>query len=297
MSKNLRGSVILLVTAIIWGFAFVAQSEAMEKIGALTFQAARMLLAVAVLLPASLISHAIRKKSDSPAKKFLSRKTFHAGLICGVLLCAASALQQIGISYTTVGHAGFLTALYILIVPILGLFLGKRVPMRLWFCVVLAFAGLYLLCMTNEGFSMSKGDVLVTFSALIFSLHIMAVDKFAAELDGVKVSMIQMFTAGVISLVCAFVFEEPNLSDIIASWQPVTYAGVLSCGVAYTLQIIGQKYARPTVASIIMSLESVFAVIGGAMILSQIPSIYEAVGCALMFSATVISQLPGRKKC
>ena len=295
MKNNLRGSIILLITAIIWGFAFVAQSEGMEKIGPFTFQASRMLLAAAVLLPVSCVSHKLSKRKN-PDERFMDKKTLLAGIVCGVFLFAAAALQQIGIQYTSVGHAGFLTALYILIVPLLGLFSGKKVGVRLWLCIALALVGLYLLCMTGEGFSMSLGDILVTLCTLVFSFHILAVDKFAGGLDGVRVSMIQMLIAGVLSLICTFIFEEPSMAAILSSWLPIGYAGVLSCGAAYTMQIIGQKYASPTVASIIMSLESVFAVLGGALILLQIPSLFEALGCTLMFTATVISQLPEKAK-
>ena len=296
MSKNLRGSAILFLTAIIWGFAFVAQSEGMDKIGALTFQASRMLLASLVLLPTSLIMQNIREKSTGKKERFLDRKTVFVGMVCGFFLCGASALQQIGIAYTSVGHAGFLTALYILIVPVLGVFMGKLPSARIWLCIALALVGLYMLCMTEEGFSMSLGDVLVTLCALVFALHIIAVDRLAGALDGVKISFVQMTFAGVLSLIFALIFEEPNLGDIVASWRPIAYAGVLSCGVAYTLQIIGQKYTEPTVASIIMSLESVFAVLGGAIILKEKTTLPELAGCALMFAATVISQLPERKK-
>ncbi len=295
MKKNLRGGVILLLTAIIWGFAFVAQSEGMEKVGALTFQASRMLLASLVLLPTAFIFHKSREKKSGVKTAFLDKRTLIVGTVCGFFLFAASALQQIGIAYTSVGHAGFLTALYILIVPVLGLFTGKRVGARIWLCILLALAGLYLLCMTGEGFAMSTGDMLVTLCAFVFALHIIAVDKLAGSLDGVKVSFVQMSFAGLLSLVCAFIFEEPHFADIAASWVPIAYAGVLSCGVAYTLQIIGQKYTEPTVASIIMSLESVFAVLGGALLLSEIPTWWELAGCTLMFAATVISQIPSKK--
>ena len=296
MNKNFRGAAILLLTAIIWGFAFVAQSEGMEKIGALTFQASRMLLASLVLLPTSFIIHKMREKSTGKRERFLDKKTVLAGVACGFFLFGASALQQIGIAHTSVGHAGFLTALYILIVPVLGIFMGKKPSLRIWFCIALAIVGLYLLCMTGEGFSMSSGDVLVTLCAFVFALHIITVDKLAGALDGVKVSFVQMTFAGFVSLVLALIFEAPNVSDIAASWLPIGYAGVLSCGVAYTLQIIGQKYAEPTIASIVMSLESVFAMIGGVLLLSQVPTCYEIAGCVLMFAATVIAQLPERKK-
>ncbi len=296
MNKNLRGALILLLAAIIWGFAFVAQSVGMENVGAFTFQASRMLLASLVLLPTALISGKIREKATGKKEPFLDKKTLLASMACGLFLFGAASLQQIGIAYTTVGHASFLTALYLLIVPLLGIFTGKKVGARIWFCIVLALAGLYLLCMTGEGLSMSFGDVLATLCAFVFALHIITVDKLTGALDGVKVSFVQMTFAGLISLVCALIFEEPRIADIAAAWLPIAYAGVLSCGVAYTLQIVGQKYAEPTVASIVMSLESVFGALGGALLLLQIPSPYELAGCVLMFAATVISQLPARKK-
>ena len=295
MKKNLLGGLILLAAAIIWGFAFVAQSEGMDKIGPFTFQASRMLLASLVLLPTSFVFDNIRKKQTKKKEIFLNKKTVIVGMICGFFLFCAASLQQIGIAYTSVGHAGFLTALYILIVPVIGIFMGQKVRPSLWFCIALALAGLYLLCMTGEGFSMSAGDILVTLCAIVFSFHIISVDKLAANLDGIKVSFIQMTFAGLLSLICALIFEEPSISDIAVSWLPIAYAGILSCGVAYTLQIIGQKYAEPAVASIVMSLESVFAVLGGALILMEIPSFYEFCGCTLMFAATIISQLPSKK--
>jgi drug/metabolite transporter (DMT)-like permease len=293
--RNLMGGAILLLAAVIWGFAFVAQSEGMERIGAFTFQATRMLLAALVLLPTALIFDKIRAKNGVKCEKFIDKKTLFAGVVCGFFLFCAAGLQQVGILYTSVGHAGFLTAMYLLIVPVLGLFMGKKVGARIWICIILALVGLYLLCMTGEGFSMSLGDILVTLCAFVFACHIIAVDKLAGALDGVKVSMVQMAFAGLVSLVCAFIFEEPNVADIAASWLPIGYAGVLSCGVAYTLQIVGQKYAEPAVASIVMSLESVFAVLGGVLLLWQIPSLTELAGCALMFAATIISQLPSKK--
>jgi drug/metabolite transporter (DMT)-like permease len=296
MNKNLRGALILLLAAVIWGFAFVAQSLGMKNLGAFTFQASRMLLAALVLLPTALIFSKIREKATGKKEPFLDKKTLLAGMACGVFLFGAASLQQIGIAYTTVGHSSFLTALYLLIVPLLGVFTGKKVGARIWFCIVLAVAGLYLLCMTGEGFSMSFGDVLCALCAFVFALHIITVDKLAGGLDGVRVSFVQMAFAGLISLVCAFIFEEPNIADIAASWLPIAYAGVISCGVAYTLQIVGQKYAEPTVASIVMSLESVFGAIAGALILFEYLSLPELAGCALMFAATVISQLPEKKK-
>lgn len=295
MSNQLRGSLILLVASVIWGFAFVAQSEGMNSVGPLTFQASRMLLAFAFLLPVALVIHAVRKKRGiEPPHKFLSPKLIGSAAISGVFLFIASAFQQVGILYTSVGHAGFLTALYLLMIPILGMFWGKRVPLKLWICIALALVGLWFLCMTSEGFSMGLGDVLMIFAALFFSFQIMSVDLLSKEYDGVQYSAVQMLTAGLLSLICTFIFETPTLEGISAAAIPIAYAGLLSCGVAYTFQVIGQKHTHPTVASIIMSLEGVFAVLGGALLLSQMPSVYEFIGCGLMFAATIISQLGGK---
>ena len=193
MNKNLRGAAILLLAAIIWGFAFVAQSVGMENVGAFTFQASRMLLASLVLLPTALISGKIREKSTGKKEPFLDKKTLLAGRACGIFLFGAASLQQIGIAYTTVGHASFLTAMYLLIVPLLGIFTGKKVGARIWFCIALAIVGLYLLCMTGEGFSMSLGDVLSTLCAFVFALHIITVDKLATALRVVIHFIIVMF--------------------------------------------------------------------------------------------------------
>lgn len=301
MQKNIRGSIFLLATAIIWGFAFVAQSEGMENIGPLTFQASRMTLASLFLCPMALIWKKIRRrrvygeKGDIAEKKKNTKKLFLTGILCGVLLFFASAFQQTGIMYTGVGHAGFITALYILIVPIFELlFFKKKVPVKIWFCVAAALVGMYLLCMTEEGFHMSFGDALILICALLFSFHIIAVDRLARNFDGIEISAIQMSVAAFLSLISMFIFEKPAFSDIISSWAPIAYAGILSCGIAYTFQIIGQKYTSPTASAIIMSFESVFAVIGGAIILSERLSVAEIAGCIFMFAAIIVSELPAK---
>ena len=214
------------------------------------------------------------------------------GICCGVMLCIASNFQQFGISFTTVGKAGFITAMYILIVPILGLFMKKKVGIKVWLGVVLATIGLYMLCMTSESFSLSKGDFLVLICAGFFSLHILIIDYFSPKVDGVRMSCIQFFVCGVISTAIAFIFENPSFSAILSGWLPILYAGVLSCGVAYTLQIVGQKNMDPTVASLILSLESVFSVLAGWVILHQTLSVRELFGCVLMFLAIILAQLP-----
>ena len=298
MSKQLRGSMLLLVASIIWGFAFVAQSRGMESVGPFTFQAARMLLAFLVLFPASAVVRAVKKKRTLDVPRFFPPRLWASAALSGVFLFIASSFQQVGMLYTDVGHAGFLTALYLLIIPFLGLFFGRRVPLRLWLAVLLALAGLWSLCMTAEGFSMNKGDVLMLFSALFFSFQILSLDLLSKPFDGVQYTAVQMLTAGILSLVCALCFETPSIEGLMGAALPIAYAGVLSCGVAYTFQVLGQQHTHPTVASILMSLEGVFAVLGGALMLAQIPTLSELAGCVLMLAATLLSQIEikGRKR-
>ena len=208
----------------------------------------------------------------------------------------ASSLQQFGVSYTTAGKAGFITTLYVVIVPIISVLLRKRVRPIMWLCVVLGAVGLYLLCMTDDSFKLAFGDMLVLLCAVAFAVHIMVVDHFAAKLDGTKLSCIQFLTSGILGLVGMAIFESPDISAILDCWLPILYAGVLSCGLGYTFQVIAQKYAEPTVASLLMSLESVFAVISGAILLHETMSMRELTGCAVIFAAVIISQLPEKKK-
>jgi drug/metabolite transporter (DMT)-like permease len=217
------------------------------------------------------------------------------GLCCGVAIAVASILQQYGISMTTVGKAGFITALYIVIVPILGIFLHKKPRLILWVSVVLAISGLYFLCMTDS-FSFSSGDLLVMLCAFVFSIHILIIDHFSPKVDGVRMSCIQFFVAGILCGIPALILEHSQLSAVTAAWAPILYAGILSCGVAYTLQIVAQKNYDPTVASLILSLESVFSVLAGWVILHQSLSPKEILGCVLVFIAIILVQLPERKK-
>ncbi len=294
----LRQSLLLLLTATIWGVAFVAQSVGMDYVGPFTFNAVRSIIGGIVLLPCiAFLGKKSTKEDQATEQKKKDKKILYAGgIVWCVLLFVASNLQQIGISYTTVGKAGFITAMYIVLVPVLGIFLKKKAGLKIWCGVVLAVFGLYLLCMTDGSFSLQKGDTFVLLCAFVFSFHILAVDHFAPLVDGVKMSCIQFFTCGILSGVCMFLFEEPKLELILAAWLPILYAGALSCGVAYTLQIIGQKGMNPTVASLIMSMESVISVIAGWAILGQELSSRELFGCALMFGAIVLVQLPDKKK-
>ena len=297
---QMKNSLLLLLTSFIWGVAFVAQSVGGEAVGCFTFNGVRSLIGAFVLIPVIYFLDN-QKKKELGEEKFLeqkgdSKRLLLGGVCCGVMLCIASNFQQFGISFTTVGKAGFITAMYILIVPILGLFMKKKVGVKVWLGVVLATIGLYMLCMTSESFSLSKGDFLVLICAGFFSLHILIIDYFSPKVDGVRMSCIQFFVCGIISVIIAFIFESPSLSSILSGWLPILYAGVLSCGVAYTLQIVGQKNMDPTVASLILSLESVFSVLAGWLILNQTMTLREFSGCGLMFLAIILAQLPDRMK-
>lgn len=293
--KSLRSSAMLTLTALIWGVAFVAQSEGMNYVGAFTFNACRFIVGGLVLIPCIFF---LRKENGSqwaqlsPKEQARQRRTgIIGGVCCGLFICAASTLQQFGIAHTTVGKAGFITSLYIIIVPVLGLFLRKRVGLNIWVSVAIAAAGMYLLCIT-DGFSISRGDFLVFLCAIGFSLHILVIDYFSPKADGVVISCVQFFTAGIISSVFMFLFERPSWEAVAAAWAPVLYAGVMSCGVGYTLQVVAQKDVEPTVASLIMSLESVFSLLAGWVLLGQKMSPKELSGCVLVFGAIILAQVP-----
>ena len=287
--EQIKGSLLLFLAAIIWGVAFVAQSVGMDYVGPFTFNCVRTLIGGLVLIPCIVFLNRgkVKKKTDFTEKKRL----LLGGICCGVALTTGSTLQQFGIMYTTVGKAGFITAFYIIIVPILGLFLGKKCGLSVWISVVIALAGLYFLCIT-DGFSIGKGDIYVFLGAIAFSIHILVIDHFIQFNDGVKMSCIQFFVCGILCFVPMMLFEHPEISMILLAWKPILYAGVMSCGVAYTLQIVGQKNMNPTVASLILSLESVTSVIAGFLVLHQNLSHRELIGCGLMFVAIVLAQLP-----
>lgn len=294
-TSTLKNSLLLLLTATIWGVAFVAQSVSMDYIGGFTFNAIRNIIGAITLVPVILIFSKQDPAADqNPADRQKARKTLiTGGICCGILLCLSSNFQQFGIKYTTVGKAGFITACYIIIVPIIGIFLKKKCSPFIWIAVLLSLGGLYLLCIIpGEGFSIGKGDTLVLICAVLFSFHILTVDHFSPLVDGVKMSCIQFLVCGILSGIPALIFENPNITNILQAWMPILYAGILSCGVAYTLQIVGQKGMNPTVASLIMSLESCISVIAGWLILGQNLSSREIFGCVLMFGAIVLAQLP-----
>lgn len=293
--NRLKSNLMLLVCAMIWGSAFVAQSSGMEHIGPWTFNASRSLIGGVTLLALMPFLDQVRHVSEKE-KKSMDRKTLlTGGIACGIALCAASIFQQTGIQYTTVGKAGFLTALYTIAVPVLGMCIGRKTRALVWLCVGISVVGFYFLSMA-ESLSLSYGDGLVLAGSLLFAVHILIIDHFSPKTDGVRLSCIQFFTAGIISLVPMFLFETPSFSAIVSAAGPILYAGVLSSGAGYTLQIIGQKGADPSVASLILSLESVFSAIFGFLLLHQVLSLKELVGCALIFGAIILSQLPEKQK-
>ena len=315
MSKKMRGNLMLMLTAFIWGSSFVAQKSGMDLIGPLAFNGIRTLIGGIVLIPAIMFLKNWKVKKALQAgetaaevseedRKKENRLLIIGGICCGIALLVASNLQQIGIFYTTAGKAGFITALYVVLVPICGLFIGKKVRPVIWLCVLASAVGLYLLCMPAEGGfgHINKGDLLIMLCALCFTGHILVINYFSPKVDGIKLSCIQFFVAGILSIILMFPldpalgFDLPSFSTLIDSWLPVLYAGVLSCGVAYTLQIVAQADTDPTIASMILCLESVFAVIAGMIILGESMSLREIAGCLIMFAAIVVSQLPAKEE-
>ena len=291
MNKRLKGSLTLFGAVIIWGSAFIAQSMGMELIGPFTFQAIRCGLAVLFLIPVSFLFD----RKPGALKRWLDPRLWRSGLICGLALFAAASLQQVGLVYTDAGKAGFLTAMYIVLVPILGLFLGQKPGKSAWFSVGLAVVGLYLLsCMGVS--QINIGDILLAGCALAYAVQITCIDRLAGDLDGVRLNCVQALVVTVLSIPFMVFTETVDIGNILACSLPLAYAGILSMGVAYSLQIVGQKYLEPTTASLIMSLESVIAALCGWLILKETMTPWELLGCGLVFSAVIISQLPKKEK-
>lgn len=293
-----KNGLILFLAAFIWGTAFVAQSMGMDYLGPFAFNGIRSFVGGIALLPCIAILKVLGKKTEEEKQKTSGgdrRTLIMGGICCGLCLFAASSLQQIGIQYTTVGKAGFITAFYIVLVPVLGIFLKKRIGWKVWAAVLLSVVGLYFLCIT-ETFTIGKGDIYVFLCALIFSIHILVIDYFAPRTDGVKMSCIQFFVVGILSAPFMFVLETTTFAAVLKSAEPILYAGVMSSGVAYTLQIIGQKNMNPAVASLILSLESSISVLAGWAILGQSLSAREGFGCVLMFAAIILAQIPDKEK-
>ena len=284
-ARKARGNFLLLLTAMIWGSSFVAQSAGADLISPAFFNGTRMLLGSLLLSPLAVY----RMRRYVPAS---SRRTLLlGGACCGVLMFTGSYIQQTGIAYTTAGKAGFLTAIYVVLVPVLGIFLKKKPRPILWVSVALACVGLYFLCFTDKTFSLAMGDAAMLGGAVMFALHIMVVDHFSPLVDGVCLSFVQFLTAGSLGMVVAFITEQPSFAALSAAAVPILYTGVFTMGVAYTLQIVAQKDTDPTVASLILCMESVFAVVFGWLILHETLSLREGVGSVFMFVAILLAHL------
>lgn len=295
MTKQLRGSITLLLAAAIWGAAFVAQSEGMAYVGPFTMQATRFFLAGLVLLPVIVFCDRRGLSVNRPETKEQKRAQLRAGFCCGVILFCACTFQQIGLIYTSVGKSGFITALYITLVPLLGVFMKKRVGLRIWLCALLGVVGLYFLCVRGA-VSLNLGDGLTLVCTLFFSFHILYIDSVSAKVDAVRLSCTQFFVCSALSVLPMAFTEQPSWEAIKACWLPIVYAGVCSGGIAYTLQILGQRTVQPTIASLIMSLESVFAALFGWILIGEKLSLQELFGCVILFASIVLAQLPEKNE-
>ncbi len=291
-SINMKNSLLLILAALIWGIAFVPQKAGGDAIGSFTFNAIRSFLGGIILIPVIFL---FGKKNTQKSSDF--KGLLFGGICCGIMLFLGSSFQQIGLNnHADAGKAGFITALYMVIVPIFGLFMGKRLTPLVALSVVVAVLGMYFLCI-SDGMSIGTGEIFVLICAPFFALHILVIDHFVAKYDGVKLACIQFFTCGALSLIPMFIMEAPQIGAICSAWLPLFYTGFLSSGVAYTLQIVGQKNMNPTVASILLSLESVFAVLAGIVLLGESLMFREILGCVLMFIAIILTQIPSKKRC
>lgn len=301
-SKQISHSFLLLLTALIWGIAFVAQSTGGKEVGPYTFNCIRSIIGSLFLIPVIIVLDKTGHSKRKPVTPADWRTLLIGGTCCGIALCFASNVQQLGLYFgATAGKAGFLTACYILLVPILGIFLKKKCGINVWIGVLIALAGLYLLCIDGS-FYFSFADILLLLCALIFSFHIMVVDHFSPLVDGVRMSCIQFLVCGIITAIPMFIVDmKHSVAGIIEwfpsllssdAWIPILYAGIMSCGVAYTLQIVGQEGINPTIASLLMSFESVFSVIAGWIILGEKMNSRQLTGCVLIFVAVLLAQIP-----
>ncbi|MBR5151908.1 MAG: DMT family transporter [Clostridia bacterium] len=298
-NQKLKGNLLLFLAAFIWGTSFIAQSKGVESISPVAFNGIRSMLGAIVLFPVILLLDNGKRKRGIPVQK-ADKTLLLGGIICGIFLCLATTVQTAGMVYTSPGKAGFITALYMVFIPIVELFLGKKPSPVILLSVLIATVGLYLMCIDTD-LTINKGDVMVLFCAVLFTGHILAIDYFSPKVDGVKLSCLQFFVCGVLNMGSMFLFESPELMPILRCWMSIGYSGIMSCGVAYTLQIVGQKYTDPTSASILMSLESVFATLSTVVLVALGWSLTggaltprEIIGCVLMFVAIILVQLPSK---
>lgn len=292
----LRQSLLLILAAAIWGTAFVAQSVGMDYVGPYTFTAIRNFIGCIVLLPFIFIMDKKEYRGEAESERKFDTKLLIGGLCTGTALCIASNLQQYGIMYTSVGKSGFLTAMYIVLVPLFGMAIGHKQTCKMWIAIGIAVIGMYFLCMTRGNFTIQKGDIILLLCAATFAVQILCVDHFSPMVNPVKLAWCQFFVCGILSSIPMFILEHPTLSGIMGGWTSILYAGALSTGVAYTIQVVAQRGMNPAIASLIMSLESVISVIAGWLLLNQHLSCRELMGCLLMFAAIIIVQLPEKSE-
>ena len=286
---------LLTLTALIWGGGFVSQSIGADFVGPFTFLALRSWIASVAMLPVLYLLVFKKTRSEAPEKKTLNAYSLKGGFVCGLFLFSASAVQQMGIAYTTTAKAGFLTAMYVVMVPLLLVFFGKSVEKRIWLCVALTALGLYLLCL-KDGLEFQYGDILMIICALLFAIQIMSINHFIKKVEAVLLAWFEFFFTAVFSTVFMLIFESNSIESLKAAAPSILFAGCLSSAVGYTLQVVGQKGLKPTIASIVMSLESVFSALLGWLILGQKLSLRELSGCILIFAAIIISQLSGSQR-
>lgn len=298
---QLKGVLLLLLTSLIWGSSFVSQSVGSETVEPFTFMAIRTLMGATVLLPFILIRDRVTAKKMTreqiEERKKTDKKTIAYGAIIGIFLAIATNLQQYAFNYSTAGKIAFITAMYMFFVPIAGLFMKKRIPLVTWLCIVMGFTGLFCLCFKGgDDFTLNTGDVITLICAVFFTCQILLIEKFSQACDGIKLSCAQFYTAGFISLVLMLIFDNPQLTGIKHAGIALLYSGIMSCGIAYTLQVVGQKYCEATIASLLMCMESVFAALSAAILIQERLTGREILGCVIMFTAIVVSQLSGLKK-
>ncbi len=292
MDKKILSNIALFMTALIWGLSFVAQKAGMDFVGPFSFNFARSIIGGFSLIPVIFIAKLIQEDNRSQKLKHLQHVLLaKAGISCGIALFLAMSIQQYCMQYAPAGKAGFITALYIIYVPLISMFFGQKLSRNIKWSVVIAVIGLYLLCFKNDGSGFGKYDIILLISAFFYGVHILVVNYFSRRVNATKVSCIQFFAVGILSIPLMLLFETPNLQGFIACKIPILYAGILTCGVAYTLQIFGQKYTAPIIASLILCLESVFAVVGGGFILHESMTLKEIFGCIFMISAVILSQI------
>lgn len=291
--RSFKGEIFLFITAFIWGTTFVAQSQAMDYIGPFTFNASRSFIgAIAVYIIINVSEYLNKEKQQD--KKENNRLFIKGGVICGMILFTSAGFQQVGLQHTDVSKAGFITTLYIIFVPIIGIFLKKKAGSKVWISVIIAMIGMYLLSI-KDGFTIEFGDACILMCAFVFSFQIIIVDRYSSITNAVKMSCVQLTVCGIASFIAAIIFENISISKIMEAIYPILYAGFISSGIAFTFQMIGQQYTKPAVSSLIMSLESVFAALGGWLLLNEKLSQKELIGCALVFLAVIIAKMPTTK--